>query len=297
MKRKCLSLLLATMLLLMSACTSLTAEGISQPEGDGEGSDLRTRRGYSYGLIKEDPSQKNNGADDIYVMYFLFDNDELAFYGNDANMPFLTSLDLSILKDPRYTYENLYFEDKNQDGYNDLCLPLSEKEDLFFFWDPDGWNFGHSSAPSEGLWVTIANWPKDAALLDFQENDNGATHAVWAFEDGARLLIERSPSSAADAKAMRAVIAKAEGVKSSAITMRKSSSLTKSLTYPAYYLSYKSKSATTDFLNKDVIFQTDDWDFRIHVAMPLEKGKAVREKEADQWLKSLIFQTPLSATE
>lgn len=303
MKNKLTTIFLVGLLVLLCAC-GLSATGGAEEEpykeidgGEVGGSDLRTRRGYSYALIKEDAMEDTGEGKDLYVLYFFFDNNVLAFYENSPYMSPMLDIDLSSLEKPHYPFQNLYIADKNQDGYGDLCLPLTEEEEFFVFWEPDDWAFGYGSAPEEGPWITIANWPEDATLLDREENDKGAAHYVWGFEDGARLLLERSPAGKSGKSAIRSAVAKAEGVKSANITISKSSALTKSLTYPSYRLSYRTKSGSSRFLNKDAVVQTDEWDFRIHVTMPIENGKALREKDANVWLSSLIFQTQLQARE
>lgn len=98
------------------------------PGEDMPGRDLRTRRGYGSGLI--------NKEKELYVLYFLFDNNVLVVYRNEPDMERLLAIDLSASPDPRAAEEGMVFEDQNGDGYNDMRIPVAPGKWKTWRWIP-----------------------------------------------------------------------------------------------------------------------------------------------------------------
>ncbi len=103
------------------------------------GGDWRVWRGYTHGTIN-----KEHG---ISVLYFLFDNGELAFYLNQEVNQLALVVDLSKLPDPRAATASLSFEDVNGDGFNDLKIPMGEGLVRVWYWDTGTSEF--TEAPEE----------------------------------------------------------------------------------------------------------------------------------------------------
>lgn len=108
-------------------------EPVEMPVPDEVGSDLRTRRGYSYALL--------NDAEEVSLLYFLFDNGILQFYHDEASMGYVFHLDVSGLPDPAAAVANLSFEDVDGDGYGDLAIPLPDGDSAVWRWNAEDWTF------------------------------------------------------------------------------------------------------------------------------------------------------------
>ena len=100
---------------------------IIEEEHNIPGRDLRSRRGYSAGLINE--------KEKLHVLYFLFDNRHMRFYHNEENMKPIMTLDLS--SNPQVTVDSVVFEDVNGDGYNDLKIPFPGGKWVVWHWIPE----------------------------------------------------------------------------------------------------------------------------------------------------------------
>ena len=105
------------------------------------GLDWRVMRGYSYGTIHEE--QK------IQVLYFLYDNGVLAFFLNDEMRISVLNVDTSSFSDPKRAINDLVFEDTDSDGYNDLIIPVSEKEFRVWRWNPEALSFDDEASSIE----------------------------------------------------------------------------------------------------------------------------------------------------
>ena len=95
------------------------------------GRDLRSRRGYSAGLINE--------KEKLYVLYFLFDNGHMRFYRNEEHMTPILTVDLA--SNPQATVGSIVFEDVNGDGYNDLRIPFPGDKWQTWLWVLENMDF------------------------------------------------------------------------------------------------------------------------------------------------------------
>ena len=224
---------------------------------------------------------------DIGVLYLL-EGSRLALY-RDApqKLPILT-LDLSALESPLYSFENLSFADKNDDGYNDIVLPLQDAGSLTYLWDIDTNAFSKKPLAAEGLWLTIGSWPDQAVYFKGEENQEGVASHTWLIPDGAAFVLERLPPVEPGAEAVREVTADFEQLPPSSIEVKEDEAISQRLTYPAYRLRYHTEG-DGGFFNEDVYVQTDGWDSRLHVVTPQEADQEY-EQQMEAWVASLLFQ-------
>ncbi|MDL2289752.1 hypothetical protein LJB83_03210, partial [Clostridia bacterium OttesenSCG-928-F22] len=129
-------------------------------------------------------------------------------------------------------------------------------------------NGGTNSARS--LWLSIGMEDDiNADLRSSDENDQGIRADTYMYEGKVGIAIERLlpyNSSMSVEKAALEQTASFEGISKSEIETEESTVQS----YPACRLFYKTTSAGNTSWNMDLYIQTDQWDFRIHVVIPIE---------------------------
>lgn len=297
MRKACFWLLVPILALVLCACSKPTGASIptaapnptpdlpAATEQATAAPDWRAEGGFMPATV---------GGDEK-VLYRL-ESTSLAAYRAAGAQEAVLRLELSATGDPAYVVKNLAFVDKNDDGYNDLCLPLPDNGGLLFYlWDMDAKKFSVAPLAAEGLWLTIGSWPDNAILRSAEGSERGTASFTWCIPgDGPAFVLERLPSAKPGRKAVCAEVAGFESLPVSAVKISEDEELSARLTYPAYRLTYHAEG-DGGFLNDDVYVQTDGWDFRLHIVTQQE----LKEKYAGQiesWLSSLIFQDTSAVT-
>lgn len=277
----CFAALLA---LLLAGCSGDVFDIISRQE-DPPGTDWRTYRGYSYGTINDD--------EELNILYFLYDDNTLDFYWDDDSRTSILTLDLSETGDPEYVAINLFFADKNDDGYNDLCLRLPEDQLAIWLWEPDYMHFANHSLSPDRPWLTFAPWPEALVYWDSSENELGATQYTWSLPGDARVVVERRLPLEGGMEAVLQSVAEESKLEPAAITGQEDEHLSQKLGCTAYALAYETHEETGSFLHEERYVRDEVWDYRVHIATPLQTEGDRDAESAGELLQNLAYQRPI----
>ena len=143
-----------------------------------------------------------------------------------------------------------------------------------------------------GLWIGVKNFPESAILTDSQMNHTGAAAQTYSLDDGLLVLvIERTPSVAADMQAVKETIAAYQDIAAGSINISLDETLSAQYTYPTYLLSYQTGTNEDLKHHFELYMQTDGCDFRVQAAVCADAADQYRE-DIDSWFSNIEFTQP-----
>lgn len=147
------------------------------------------------------------------------------------------------------------------------------------------------------LWISMPEMEAEAVLVSVDETEEGKREDQYLYESAIHITCERMRPRGNGIEAAVDYTMQEEGIAADDIDAQEDENATQRLTYPVYRLAYTTGSNEDTSWNMDMYIQTDGWDLRVHVRIPIDMEEDYAEQVVRWFSSAELFEDEANVSE